>query len=376
MKRIIMITAVFLFLAGQVCAGEYDGITPGVSTKTDADKAFGSPVKVSAQGKQLDYSTAGHDLARLSVVLAPGTDVVRKIHLVFQKPYAKTQVKEWFRLKEQPDATEEVQGHRVEFFEGPGVKIVLEDRDENGRVIQLSHVDVAPESALAAPLKTAVTSDSCPAAAEKYAQQADPFIAKDQYQQAIAPLKKAAMCDPDRAVYASTLAYAYLKADRLNDAVTTAKALVDRTEDYVGYSVLGNAYVQKNDCRAAIPYLEKAVTFKQDQPLQDNMEFLGVCYYKDGRLNEALKTLVKSYKRNKKSPLSVYFLAATSDRLGNKADAKFYYKKYLGLRHKDKDMNSLAKERLRVLNREQSQSTREKTSQATQAIIKTIFGSQ
>jgi hypothetical protein len=70
----------------------------------------------------------------------------------------------------------------------------------------------------------------------------------------------------------------------------------------------------------------------------------------------------------------LYYLAATSDRLGNKPDAKFYYKKFLRTKKGNQDMIFAAKERLSVLSREASGSTREKASQATQTIIQGIFG--
>jgi len=67
-------------------------------------------------------------------------------------------------------------------------------------------------------------------------------------------------------------------------------------------------------------------------------------------------------------------LAAVSDRLGNKGDAKVFYKKYLRLKHNDNDMNFMAKERLSVLQKKSNAELKKKTSLMTQEIIKSIFG--
>ena len=335
-------------------AGEYEGLTPGISTKSDADKVFGAPIRQGPSARQYDYSPDGHDLAGLSIRVQEN-GVIDRIHLIFQDAYAVDQIKEWFDLPAEPTGVETVNGQRVEFYERPGIKIVFAGQAPSGRVIQLTHVGTASAAAPARP--AGISADACPAAAEQFAQEADPFIGRDQYAQAIGPLKKAATCDPEKTIYARMLAYAYWKTGDLKNAIATARQVVETTEDYIAYSILGNAYWQEQDCRSAIPYLEKATRYNEDQGRLDHLEFLGVCYYNEGRLNEALTTMVKANKRNRKSPLSVYYLGAISDRLGHHADAMFYYKKYLRLRHDNADMNFAAKERLSVLKRQAGKNT-------------------
>jgi len=353
-------------------AGEYAGLTPGSSTKKDAERVFGSPVDKIGSEKSV-YSPEGHDLQRLSVDFYDD-GMVKSINLLFNQPYAVDKVKEWFGLQGPPDQMDEMMGRRVETYKDQGIKIVFEGLSSGSDIIQLSHVDL-PERKKIPVVKMAVSEsvDRCPAAAEKYANEADPFIQKDQYAQAITPLKKAAMCDPNRTIYSSMLAFSYWKASRLDEAIDWAKKTLNIEKDYIAYCVLGSSYWEKKDCDSAVPYLEKAVSFSQDKG-KNNLELLGACYYQKGRLNDALTTLVKSHKRDRQSYLTLYYLAATSDRLGNKPDAKFYYKKFLRTKKGNQDMIFAAKERLSVLSRETSGSTREKTSQATQMIIRGIFG--
>lgn len=68
------------------------------------------------------------------------------------------------------------------------------------------------------------------------------------------------------------------------------------------------------------------------------------------RFDDALDTMVKVRKRNKKSPINAYYLGVISDRRGNAADAKYYYKEYLKLNHPNKEMNDNAKKRLEKMN--------------------------
>jgi Flp pilus assembly protein TadD len=353
-KRLLFIVCMLGVACNCAFAGEYSGLTPGQSTIKQANEALGKPLKISADGLLYDYSTEGHELSKLSITLAPDKNTVSRINLVFQTPYEKSQVKEWFGLGIQPDSTEMINGKLVELYLDQGIKIVHQSDDENSMIVQLSHIDPdQPEAPKAIVKKTEAKKESGPdpKKAEEFAKQADPYIAKDDYAGAIPYIEKAAYHNPGRVIYSSMLSFCYLKAGRLEDAVNTAKKVIAKNEDYIAYSVLGNAYFQKKDYKAAIPYLEKAVSFKQDETKIDNLQFLGACYYEQGQLEKALDTFVKAYKRNKNSPLSIYYLGVVSDRLGNNPDAKFYYKKYLRTKHNNSQMNKTAKERLAVVSR-------------------------
>lgn len=371
MKKRVGIFLLFYFLCANVLAGEYEGLTPGVSTKADADKVLGVSTRVLLKGQRFDYSPEGHDLKRLSVLLQQDQNTIQSIDLFFKEIYSADQVKEWFDLGGPFREDLDKKGKLRQVFEGKGIVLHFAGRFEKDGVEYLSHAGLS-EDGIHILSVTETDLQACPAAAAKYADEADVYIQKDQYAQAIPHLKKAALCDPNKAVYSRMLAFSYYQDGQLNKAIEAAQKTIVRQDDYIAYSVLGTSYWRKKDCRSAIPYLEKAVAFKEDKKRIDNLEFLGVCYYNEGRLNEALTTMVKANKRNRKSPLSVYYLGVISDRLGNQADAKDFYKRYLRLRHKDKDMNFAAKERLSVLKRQSKIKSKRSFSDAFGAVMKDL----
>lgn len=372
MKKILGFIFVTCLLCVNAWAGEYSGLVPGVSTKADAEKELGKPARIFSDANRIDYCVKGHDLKRLSIVYDETSGVIQGIDLFFDINYDRDQLKEWFGLEGKSQRRYDANGNMVEYFQEEGIELHYNGPEITDTINFLRHRD-ADLKDIKKEEKPIVRKsegfDNCPADAEKYAKKADPFIEKDQYKEAIPYLQNAAQCDPERVIYGSMLGYAYLQTGRLDEAIEAARKVINRSEDYISYSVLGTAYFRKKDHHSAIPYFEKAVNFPQDMKLIDNLEFLGVCYYNEGRLNEALTTMVKAHKRDKNSPLNVYYLAVISDRLGNQADAKFYYKKYLKLKHNNKDMNFAAKERLSVLNRQPKQKSARSLSGVVGAVL-------
>ncbi len=378
MKKTLFIALCFCFCAANIYAGEYSNLTPGVSTKKDADKEFGKSVRSTENGKRFDYSTAGHNLKRLSVVLKKDGATIQSIDLFFEEAYIKSQVVEWFDLKGTVEKTYDISGNRIEYYEKNEIKIYFEGAEESAGVFILRYMDI-PEQTIVAKkvIEKNIASKQmagCPEAARKYYQDSESYFDNDQHNKAAPLLNKASLCDPDNALYSTMLAYSYWQLGEHRKAIKAAKHSVSIESDHEAYSLLGVLYWEEKDCRSAVPYLEKAVATEKNKKKNENLELLGACYYQEGRLNEALNTLVKSSKRNSKSPLTMYFLAAVSDRLGNKSDAKVFYKKYLRLKHDDKDMNFMAKERLSVLQKKSNAELKKKTSLMTQEIIKSIFG--
>ncbi len=361
MKIFFTFTLIFGLFCNSAVAGEYAGLIPGVSTLKQANEALGDPLKVSEEGLLYSYSTKGHGLAGLSIRFDSDKRTISEIQLVFEAPYEKEQIKEWFDLNAQPDSSETIKDNLVELYSSQGIKIFHESENKNGKIIRLSHIDTNEPNALKTGAgKTEPKKDLAPdpKKAEEFARQADPYIEKDDYAGAIPYLEKAAYYAPDKVIYSSMLAYAYFQTDDPDKAISTARKVIAENEDYISYSILGTVYFQKKDYKAAIPYLEKATGFEQDKTKIDNLQFLGVCYYELGESDQALNAFVKAYKKNRNSPISVYYLGVVSDRLGNNADAKFYYKKYLGLKHNNLEMNKLARQRLTAVSKKSGKKTK------------------
>jgi hypothetical protein len=139
MKKTVFCALCVFCLTPNIYAGQYEGLTPGVSQKSDAEEAWGTPIKNNPQKNLYHYSPEGHDLAALAIGVTD-QNIIDRIHLVFQEPYSLGQVKEWFDLPANPTRIEQKNGHRVEFYKQQGIKIIFEGRDAKGAIVQLSHV--------------------------------------------------------------------------------------------------------------------------------------------------------------------------------------------------------------------------------------------
>ncbi len=146
MKRQIVFLLLILAWAVPALGATYEGLTPGVSTRAEADKALGAPVQILSGGRTLAYDPAGHDLKALSVRLCEDKQTVAVIKLTFLKPYASAMVREWFSLKE-PDKTEtDLLGQRIETYTGKGIMLHFTGASPDEPVAGLSHIET-PDTA-------------------------------------------------------------------------------------------------------------------------------------------------------------------------------------------------------------------------------------
>ncbi|UCG59951.1 MAG: PDZ domain-containing protein [Phycisphaerales bacterium] len=152
-----------------------------------------------------------------------------------------------------------------------------------------------------------------------------------------------------------------------------AKQIATRNQD-VKTQVLsdfdkGKLLMEQRNYTAAIECFRKTL---ESRP-RESYQALGICYYHNGLFRDGLNNIVKAYKMDRRSPLNVFYLAACSDKLGNSRDAIYYYKRYLGMRHNDSQMQATARTRLNALtaaNRNKQQETAQKVLQIVDAIIK------
>jgi tetratricopeptide (TPR) repeat protein len=145
MKR--QIGCLFLILACAVPAlgATYEGLTPGRSTRAEADKALGAPVQILSGGRTLAYDSAGHDLKALSVRLREDKQTIAVIKLTFLKPYAAAMVRKWFSLKE-PDKTDiDLLGRRTETYTSKGIMLHFTGASPDEPVAGLSHIETPDE---------------------------------------------------------------------------------------------------------------------------------------------------------------------------------------------------------------------------------------
>jgi len=145
MKR--QIACLFLLLIWTVPAlsATYEGLTPGVSTRAEADKALGAPLQILSNGRTLAYDPAGHDLKAISVRLREDRQTIAAIKLTFLKPYEAPMVRQWFSLGE-PDMSEtDLLGRRNETYAANGIVLHFTGDSPDASVAGLSHIETPAE---------------------------------------------------------------------------------------------------------------------------------------------------------------------------------------------------------------------------------------
>lgn len=176
-------------------------------------------------------------------------------------------------------------------------------------------------------------------------------LEKGDYRPAILYLDQAVRYKPADAIYRDNLGYAYYKTGQKDLALKEFhKSTAIKPDAYYPFFHLGVIYYQKNDYQNAIDVLSKAVRLRpQDSEKTVSYEYLGASYFHTDQVQPALDTFLTAHKINKKSPMTVYYLGACFDRLNNKRDAVYYYKKYLRMDHDNAGWNRIARQRLHDL---------------------------
>jgi len=207
--------------------------------------------------------------------------------------------------------------------------------------------------------------------AEQYKKEARSLWEDRRYREAIPVLEKITALDPQDSACLALLGYSYDKTGQIDKAITALTGSLALKEEFSPALLLGRIYAEQKQYAKAIPYLEKAVDL-QKNPGKDltALETLGVCYFEEKQFQDSLNIFVRSYKIKRTSPLSVFYLGACSDKLGKIKNAVYYYRKYLSLSHGNSTMQSLARTRLKALDR--ASGSKSKTSDSVLKIFKAI----
>lgn len=152
-----------------VVAGEFEGLTPGVSRKADADRVLGPPVREVVPGTRFDYDPARHDARRISIKYDGDKQVIETIDLYFKTSYAKSQYQQWFKLEAPARTAFDGDGNLIEYYSPAGLALHYDGPDDQSPVEFFSHFDqeapaVEPSrvAAAAAPVATPVPSAAPP----------------------------------------------------------------------------------------------------------------------------------------------------------------------------------------------------------------------
>ena len=174
------------------------------------------------------------------------------------------------------------------------------------------------------------------------------LLEKGDYQSCIFYLDRAVQYNPADSIYRDNLGYAYYKTGQKDLALKEfRKSTLLKPDAYYPYFHLGLIHYQKDNYQKAVEVLQQAVRLRSKN--DDNtvsFEYLGASYFYSDQVQPAANTFLTAYKINKESPMTVYFLGACFDRLNNKRDAVYYYKKYLRMDHDNAGWNRIARQRV------------------------------
>lgn len=118
-------------LAQVASAGEFERLTPGVSTAEDAKRELGEPTR---QGTILTFSSEKL-AAKIAVEIEKGTNIILSIAVTPKTPSSRADMVRWLSLGE-PAFKESVGGEDVELFLSQLIQLHVKD----GRVTELTHV--------------------------------------------------------------------------------------------------------------------------------------------------------------------------------------------------------------------------------------------
>lgn len=141
--RILVIVLLGVFVSTSVYAGTYSGLVTGSSTKFEADKALGVPIKEIIRAQRYDYNPEGHDISRLSLTFNARTQVIETITLYFKQSYTGSQVKQWFKLSGVFQKEIDDKGNLIEYYLPEGIALFYEGPDTESEVTMLSFFDAA-----------------------------------------------------------------------------------------------------------------------------------------------------------------------------------------------------------------------------------------
>lgn len=166
---VVTCVAAILCAVALAFAGEFEGLTPGVSRKADADRALGPPVREVVPGTRFDYDPAKHDARRISIKYSGSGQVIETIDLYFKANYPKSQYQQWFKLEAPARSAFDGDGNLIEYYSPAGLALHYAGPDDQSPVEFFSHFDqqapaeeVRPVAAAQAPVATPAPSDAPP----------------------------------------------------------------------------------------------------------------------------------------------------------------------------------------------------------------------
>lgn len=117
----------WVMLISTTCFGQmsYQGISPGISLRSDVSKAFGQPLTAVSE-TLLQYTPPREDpgVDKLYVQYRKGTQIVERLETLLLRPLSRAQLVKQFGLPQQADAKKTDANGRLQEFFGPRLLVV------------------------------------------------------------------------------------------------------------------------------------------------------------------------------------------------------------------------------------------------------------
>ncbi len=142
----LAVAAVLLSVPHISIAETFMTLQPGRSTRSDAEKKLGAPIREVVAGVQYDYEPR-LEARRLSITFHRKTGVIRAIDVYSRDPYLKDEYREWLQLGSPAETRRDDRGYLVEMYPQNGVALHFSGRSDNAAVEYIRHYDPAPPAA-------------------------------------------------------------------------------------------------------------------------------------------------------------------------------------------------------------------------------------
>ncbi len=249
-----------IFLWSTLCFAQasYSGLTPGISTRADAERVLGNPVRAISE-TLIEYSGGGKIL-KSYVQYRPGSGTVERIEVLFSAVQTADQIFRELGLTAEPPANSKVnlKGKLEEYHSGALLVLTYKSTDRNSGVDRIGYYSKSLyETASRQPGKEPPTRNrqpnpptipvSLPPTVATYEQMTtdawNSMLARD-FPKALALLQQATRSDPEKGTAYSHLGIAYLYGfgDMLSAEKSMREALArnDRATFRVHHDHSGN----------------------------------------------------------------------------------------------------------------------------------------
>ena len=366
-------------------AGTFEGLEPGVSRKTDADRVLGPPIREIVAGVRYDYDPSKYGASRISIQFDPQTETIVKIDLHLETDYAKSDYREWFELGEPSSTRTDDDGNLVENYLPQAISLHYSGPDDSFQVGYFCHFDPGSSSQVAP-----VQSSGSTAVGNLPGAQTTNFLgaafATNHDGQGVrirevwpnSPAERAGLRRGDvilefgqHALYRSDFdPFEFVALIRIASPGEPTRLVVERgtgrlelwaelelrdtkSVEAEGKGLAFEAYQQgealfrQGKYEDAIAPLTSAYNFNNNDGR--TLELLGYCRLRKRKYAEALRAYNRALQQMPDSPTIKYFIGACHDALGNAEKAVDYYQQYLSSDDIDKKKRKYAKRRVSAI---------------------------